>query len=122
MSATLSRRIPGVGTVAGKPVGDRPLDPPTDPEGEFVSEHTSWLFAVESRDLHALASHLEWLWYSPRESEHDRDAIRALTLIADSSDDAELGRLIRERTRKDLMWACEEKARSEWDRMQEGDE
>lgn len=108
MNAALSRHIPGVGRVAGVPVGDYMLD---DHEGEAAqarADRISDRFLSESSSLWALAGNLEWLWYSDTETQHDPDAVKALCLIRDGSDDAELGRLIRERAFKELRIECEQ--------------
>lgn len=105
---------PGIGPVDTSPrvkLGPGDLGWPDD--GDKLQEAADDKYMDERTDLWALASQLDWLWYSPKEARHDPTAVEVLSLIANGADDAQLGKLIRERVHHELKKHCYQMAEDE---------
>lgn len=104
----MSTHFPDTGHIAPNP---RPLPGPgdigcADDASDRIQEDADAKYAVDRHDLWALSSQTDWLLYSPREVRHDPDAVAVLKLIESGADDADLGRIIRERVHSELKRCC----------------
>lgn len=102
---------PGIGPVDTTPplsLGPGDLGWPDDEDS--IQDAADDNYEAERHDPWALASQLEWLWYSPKEKHHDPGAVEVLSLIESGEDDGLLGKLIRERVHHELRKHCQQMA------------